>query len=131
MMVLLGALPGLVAGGAGLAVALIAARRQGVAVGQVREELLVMLTQQRTELMDGVADVGHGVDSLAKSVAFLEQSSLQTEDTLRDRLTPSVRSKAIQLLRSGIPADTAASTLTMARSDVRLIAAVTKTLAPR
>ncbi len=122
--VLLAALPGCLIGGVALVAARRMARRQQVAVEHAREELLVMLSQQQTEYLDGLEEVSRGV-------VFLEESARHTEDALHDRLTPSLRSKAMQLLRSGLAADAAAASLGMPRSDVRLIAAVSRTLSPQ
>ena len=97
------------------------ARRQTVALRRTREEFESLLVQQLTEYQDGIEHVG-------RSVAFLEQSAQQTEDALRDRMTPSLRAKAIQLLRAGQSPETAAATLALTRSDVRLIAAVSRVL---
>ncbi len=117
--ILLGAVPGYGAGIAALIAAKRTARRQALAIEQLREEVQVLLCQQQMEYRDGIGQVG-------QSVAFLEESSRQTEDLLHNRMTPSLRGKALQMLRSGLSPERAASTLAMPRSEVRLIATVAK-----
>jgi DNA-directed RNA polymerase specialized sigma24 family protein len=117
--VLLGAAPGYGAGIAALIAVRKASRRQAVIIDRLREEIHSQLWQQRLEYEETVAQV-------SQSVAFLEESAHQTEDALRNRLTPSMRAKTIQLLRSGLTPDKTASTLDVSRSEVRLIATIAK-----
>jgi hypothetical protein len=120
--VLLAAIPGWLTGVGALFAAGRSSRRNRTRLEQAREELHVMLSQQRTEFREEIEQV-------TNSVAFLEKSTQQSEETLRDRMTPSLRARTIQLLRTGLLPDTAASTLAMPKSDVRLIAAVSRVLA--
>jgi hypothetical protein len=116
------AIPGWLTGAAALVAAGRASRRNRTRLEHVREELHVMLSQQRTEFL-------HEIGQVVNSVAFLEKSTQQSEETLRDRMTPSLRARTIQLLRTGLSPDTAASTLSIPKSDVRLIATVSRVLA--
>jgi len=118
---MLAATPGCCMSIAALAAAGKTARRQAAALRRTREEFESLLVQQQTEFLDGIGQVG-------RTVEFLERSAQQTEAALRDRLTPSLRAKALQLLRSGLSPDTAAATLALSRSEVRLIAAVSRVL---
>lgn len=118
------AAPGFALGIVAMILAARASRRQRTALEHLREELLVMMSQHRTEYRDSL-------DEMGRAIAFQEESARQTEEALRERLTPSLRSRAIQLLRSGLSADSAASTLGMPRSDLRLIAAVFRIFSPR
>jgi hypothetical protein len=119
VVILLAAIPGYGTGIAALIAARRTGRRQSVALEQLREEMQVLLCQQQTEYRDGIVQMG-------ESVAFLEESSRQSEDLLRNRMTPSLRGKALQMLRSGLSPERAASTLAMPRNEVRLIATVAK-----
>lgn len=115
---------GLLASAGGLAAgasSLVALRRCRTRLDQAREEFLIMMRQQQTEYRDGLGEVH-------RSVAFLEQSARSIEDAVKGRLTSSVRSQAMQLLRAGIPPDKAAVTLGLGKGEMRLIARVSRIL---
>jgi len=64
-------------------------------------------------------------EELRKAQQTLEGSLHSTRDVLRcGRLNRSTRSAAVQLLRSGMSADTAASSLGLARREMRMLAKV-------
>lgn len=115
------ALPGLLVALFVLLAARRSSRRDVLALEHLREEVMVMLSQQQTEYLDGLEDLRRGL-------SFLEESGKQTETAMREGLTPSLRSRAIQLMRSGLSPDAAASTLAMPKSDLRLIATVSRVL---
>ena len=85
----------------------------------------------RTELecrMDSQhADCCAQLAQLAANVAVLEMSSREIEEA-KGGLSRSMRSAAMQLLRSGISPDNAAKELSVARNEMRLIAAVADVL---
>jgi hypothetical protein len=99
-----------------------AKRRCAVELDQVREEFQVMLAQQRMEVRDSLEELGREVESI-------RNSRQEADELLRESLSPSVRAAALRLLRSGVAAETMASTLSLARSDARLIASVSRMLA--
>jgi hypothetical protein len=88
---------------------------------QAQEEFHILLRQHRTEHQDDM-------ERMTRALEFLEQSGRNTEDALRGRLTHSLRAQAMQLLRSGMSAEKAASTMGMAKADLRLIAKVSRIL---
>jgi hypothetical protein len=96
-------------------------RRYRIQLDHAREELHIMLRQHQTEFQDGIGQVARAVD-------FLEKSTHSTEEALRGRLTPSLRSQAMQFLRTGMAPDTAAAAAGMPRRDMRLIAKVARIL---
>jgi hypothetical protein len=112
-----GALIGLAAG----VVCLLSMRRHKVQLEQTSEELHILLRQHQTEYLDEIGQVG-------RAVTFLEQSAQNTEEVIRGRLTTSLRSQAMQLLRAGTAAENAAVRLGIARRDMRLIARVSRIL---
>jgi hypothetical protein len=112
-----GALIGAIAG----VVCLLCLRRHRMELEQAREEFQIMLRQQQTEYLDGIAQVG-------KAVGFLEESAQNTEEAVKGRLTGSVRSQAMQLLRSGMKPETAAAKLGIGRREMSLISTVSRIL---
>ena len=113
-------LPALVSSGGGIFACiflLLALRKCRVRLDQVREEFLIMMHQQQTEYRNGLGEV-------SRALIFLEQSAQTIEDATQGRLTNSVRSQAIQLLRTGMPPEKAASTLGVGKCEMRLIARV-------
>ena len=117
--ILLGAAPGYATGIAAMAAAKKTARRQARAIQHLREELQILLVQQQTEYRDGIGQIG-------ESLVELQDGMRQTEEALHGRLTLSQRSRAMQLMRSGLSPEKAASTLAMSRSETRLIATVAR-----
>jgi hypothetical protein len=69
------------------------------------------------------------LDELKQHLPMLEQSAQQIESA-RIGFTRSIRAQALQLLRSGMSADTAATTLGLPRNELRLLAAVSRALKP-
>lgn len=102
--------------------ALVAIRACQGRLHEAKEEFQIMMSQQQTEYRDGIGEV-------SQTVEFLEHSTHSVEDALSGRLTNSVRSQAMQLLRAGIPPDKAAASLGMGRSEMRLISRVSRILA--
>jgi hypothetical protein len=106
--------PGLVAGASGIAgsvICLLALRKGRIAVERTHAEFRALL---------------------AECIEKTEQLSAQNRDESgRTALTRSIRSQAIQLLRSGMPPDTAASTLGIGKREMRLIACVSRELSLR
>jgi hypothetical protein len=96
-------------------------RRHRVGLEHTREEFHILLRQHQTEFQDGIGTVSRAVESL-------QQSAEGTEAALRGRLTPSLRGHAIQLLRSGMSADSAAASAGIPRRDMQLIARVSRIL---
>lgn len=118
-------LPALVAAAGGILACIflvLALRKSQVRLDQVREEFLIMMHQQQTEYRNGLGEVN-------RALIFLEQSAQTIEDATQGRLTNSVRSQAIQLLRTGMPPEKAASTLGVGKCEMRLIARVSGILA--
>ncbi len=108
-------------GAAGVAICLRALGRQGMRLRQAREETEILLRQCQTEYRDGLNEV-------RRSIGFLERSGTQIEDALRGGLTRSLRARAMQLLRSGNTPDRAATELGLGRSEMRLLAHVSRIL---
>jgi hypothetical protein len=104
-----------------VAVCLTALGRQGTRLRHAREELEILLRQSQTEYRDGLNEV-------RRSIGFLERSGTQLEDALRGGLTRSLRAKAMQLLRAGNTPDRAAAELGLGRSEMRLLANVSRIL---
>lgn len=65
--------------------------------------------------------------ALRTSLTFLESSAIDADKACRG-LRRSERTQAMQLLRSGVSTESAASTLGIARSEMRLIARVSRVL---
>jgi hypothetical protein len=69
------------------------------------------------------------IAGLRNDFAALELNMQNTDELLREgRLNRTSRAHAMQLLRSGISPDTAASTLGMARREMKLMATVSRLL---
>ena len=117
MVVLIVAATGFVVAG----YALLAVRRCRVQMEQAREEFQILMRQQQTECRDGLGEVN-------RSVSFLEQSAQTIEDAVKGRLTNGSRSRAMQMLRAGMPPDKAAVALGMGKCEMRLIAQVSRIL---
>src|SRR3977135_3898577 len=85
-------------------VCLFVLRKQRSFVESANREMRSTLLKYRAECADQMARLG-------RDVATLEQSARNTESGGRGGLTRSQRSQAMQLLRSGVPPESAASTL--------------------
>src|SRR5438067_2115890 len=68
-------------------------------------------------------------DQMKRNIAVLESSAQIIEQHGRTALTRSRRSEAMQLLRSGMPPDSAAAKLGIARREMRLILTISNILA--
>ena len=119
--------PALIAGICGTvagAACLLMLRRQRVRAEWQREELQAelqsQLRQQREEFTEQVARLGH-------SVEVLELSAKSVEEAGRG-LSRSRRSQAMQLLRSGMSPESAATSMGMGRREMQLIARVSRIL---
>ncbi len=99
-------------------------RRQRARAEWQREELQAdlqsRLRQQREEFSEQVARIG-------RSVEVLELGAKSVEEAGRG-LSRSRRSQAMQLLRSGMSPESAATSLGMARREMHLIAKVSRIL---
>lgn len=119
--------PALIAGICGTvagAACLLMLRRQRARAEWQREELQAdlqsRLRQQREEFSEQVARIG-------RSVEVLELGAKSVEEARRG-LSRSRRSQAMQLLRSGMSPESAATSLGMARREMHLIAKVSRIL---
>jgi hypothetical protein len=103
----------------------VALQRHRAAVGKDQVELRSDL---QSSLREQEAEWSSQILELRRNVAALELGSQNTDDAARGELTRSVRSQAMQLLRSGISPERAAVTLGIGRREMRLIATVSRTL---
>jgi hypothetical protein len=120
--------PGLIAGACGILAALIcglALRRQRIRnhaeAAALRSELESMVRAQHTECADQLARLG-------ESVSALENSAQSMDAAAKGGITRSARSQAMQLLRSGMSPENAASTVGMGRREMQLLAGVSRIL---
>lgn len=119
--------PGIIAGASGIAgsaICLLALRKDRIAAERTHAELRALLSAHQAECAERTEQLGRGI-------AFLELSAQNRDEAGRPALTRSLRSQAIQLLRSGMPPDSAASTLGISRREMRLIAHVSRALSLR
>lgn len=100
-------------------ICLVALRRQRAALAAQRWEL-ACLCEQRDECDERIAE-------LSGSVEFLEVSRKNIAEA-GEGLTRSRRAQAMQLLKSGFSPEKAAASLDMPRSEMRLIASVSRML---
>jgi hypothetical protein len=114
--VLIPAVTGTLAGVASL----LMLRKERVSAARKQGELQSMLEQQRDEFSQQIAQLNH-------SIGILELSARSVEEAGRG-LTRSRRSQAIQLIRAGMAPESAASSLGIARREMRLIATVSRML---
>lgn len=115
---------GLIAGVTGILTAiacLVLWRKHHRSAVRRHQELAALLEQHQTECCGKF-------DLLGRNVAALESSAQNIERLGRGALTQSRRSQAMQLLRSGISPETAASNLGIARREMQLIARVSSIL---
>ena len=93
-----------------------------------REQARIEADGQRaqTEASERLERIRASLEALDQKVA--DYSMEKAEEALRKRLQHSTRSQAIQLLRSGISPETAASSLGIATREMRLIAKVSRIL---
>lgn len=103
---------------AGLCLLLV--RRRRIASDKRHAELLSMIEWQRAETAQQIAQ-------LTRSVEILERTQRSAEEASGE-LTRSRRSQAMQLLRSGMSPETAASSVGLATREMRLMAKVSRIL---
>jgi hypothetical protein len=102
----------------GVAISMITQWRQRRKSGREATSVREALELRRTECSEQF-------EELKKAHQTLEESLHSTRDVLRDgRLNRSTRSAAVQLLRTGMSPDTAASTLGLARREMQMLAKV-------
>lgn len=88
---------------------------------ELQSQMQAMLLEQQAEYSEQIARLG-------RNVAALEQSAQNVDEVRTGELSRSVRSQAMQLLRSGMSPESAASALRIGRREMRLIASVSSTL---
>jgi hypothetical protein len=89
----------------------------------------IAATRMREEW--GAQRIGHTteIESLKRQIENLETSLKNSDEILREgRLNHSSRAHALQLLRSGVSPDNAATSLDMPRREMRLLAKVSRLL---
>ncbi len=101
-------------------VCLLRLRSYSLSGDRKRDELVSMLRQHRDECSEQFAQLG-------RSIGVMELSARSMEEAGRG-LTRSRRSQALQLLRSGMSPESAASSLGIAKREMRLIARVSRIL---
>jgi hypothetical protein len=123
--------PGLIAGACGILAALtcrLALRRQSIRnqaeAAALRSELESMVRAQHTECADQIARLG-------ESLSVLERSAQSMDAAAKGGITRSTRSQAMQLLRSGMSPENAASAVGMGRREMHLLAGVSRILLTR
>jgi hypothetical protein len=113
---------GLTIGMAGLfALCLFAMWSRGASLARTQSELRAALERNQAACLDQIGRV-------SRAVEFLEASGRNTEDAIGRAMNRSLRSQAMQLLRSGMTPDTVAAALGVAKREVRLIAGVSSVL---
>lgn len=89
-------------------------------------------TELRTEVERVQTSCGSEVSQLREALHTLETGMVSAQESLRGgRLNLSVRSQALQMLRSGSAAETVASSLGIATSEARLLTRVGQILTIR
>jgi hypothetical protein len=88
---------------------------------ELQSRMQAMLLEQQVEYSRRIAELG-------SNVAALEQSAQNVDEVRTGELSRSVRSQAMQLLRSGMSPASAASALRIGKREMRLIATVSSTL---
>ncbi len=107
--------------GATAIVGFIALRTQRVVGARKHSELLSMLDGQRKESAQQIAEIARGVEDLERSQRSIEEAG-------GSGIPRSRRSQALQLLRSGMSPESAASSLGLGTREMRLIANVSRVL---
>ena len=101
------------------------------AQAELRSELWAELQSElQSKLREHRADCSEQIAELGCSVAVLELRAQNIDEAGKGGLTRSLRSQAMQLLRSGVSPENAAATLGTGRREMRLIATVSRTLSP-
>jgi hypothetical protein len=107
---------------------LVALRRQRLAVDLKLCELESIIRQQHDESARGTGQIEQSVAQLSRSVADLELNARNIGEAGWGGLTRTRRSQAMQLLRSGMSPESAASNLGIATREMRLISRVSRVL---
>lgn len=108
--------PGLIGGALGVLIGIVCLfllRSAGAEIARTQK----LLESNHAACLGQIGQVGRAVE-------FLELSGQSTEDAIGRAMNRSLRSQAMELLRSGMSSDTVASTLGVASREVRLIAGV-------
>jgi hypothetical protein len=119
--------PGLVTGVCGILaglICLVALRGHRIAAAKVHAELRSMVREQEAEWSGRIEQLDH-------RMAAFELRVQSVDDAAKGGLTHSVRTRALQLLQSGMSVESVASTLGIGRREMRLIARVSRTLTLR
>jgi hypothetical protein len=103
-------------------------RRRRVGVDQKHSELESMIRQQHGEISRVMEQTQQSVARLSRDVADLELNARNIEEAGLGGLNRTKRSQAMQLLRSGMSPETAASTLGITTREMRLISRVSRIL---
>jgi hypothetical protein len=117
--------PALIGGVLGVLIGIVclsALWRTGESLARTRSELRTAVDRNQAACLEQIGQVGRAVE-------FLELSGQSTGDAIGRAMNRSLRSQAMNLLRSGMLPDTVASTLGVAKREVRLIAGVSGVLA--
>jgi hypothetical protein len=88
---------------------------------ELQSQMQAMLLAHQVEYSEQIAQLG-------RNVAALEQSAQNVDEVRTGGLSRSARSQAMQLLRSGMSPESAASALRIGKREMRLIATVSSTL---
>lgn len=100
------------------------------AAGCHRRRTALEITALRQEIETSAMDCRRDVERISHGFEQLESGMCSSEELLSSgRLNRSARARALQLLRAGISPDNAASTVGLAKSEMRLLAHVSRILA--
>jgi hypothetical protein len=127
--------PGILAGASGTLASLTCLLAlRWLALGKYRSDAWQshadLRTELQAELSEQKAECSEQIALLRSSISVLELSAQSAEGAARGGLTRSLRSQAVQLVRSGMRPEGAASTLGIGRREMRLIACVSQTRHP-
>ncbi len=127
--------PGLIAGGCGFLVssccgfALRKYRVQSLAAqAALRSEVEALRAEMEAMLNDRQLECSVKIERLGESVSVLESSARSIDAATKGGMTRSTRSQAMQLLRSGMSPDNAASALGIGKREMHLLADVSRIL---
>ena len=109
-------------------ICLVVLRRQRLAIDQKHCQLESIIRQQHDERARGTGLIEQSVAQLSRNVADLELNARNVGEAGWGGLTRTRRSQAMQLLRSGMSPESAASSLGMATREMRLISWVSRIL---
>jgi hypothetical protein len=118
---------GILASVAGV-ICLVVLRRRRVEVEWKHCQLESIIRQQHDESARGTGQIEQSIAQLSRSVADLELNARNIGEAGWGGLTRTRRSQAMQLLRSGMSPESAASSLGIAMREMRLISKVSRIL---